>query len=164
MAWWSLLLAWFRNQLRQSSEHSLSSAKHDHNVSTCSRLSPADRKEHSQWIYATQSINTYNMWQMQTTVSILKFRTLVWLQKRSRQTNRTDFWRRSLIRVFPVAITCILWNLALITNRVPTLSLKRNSLTFHWLFPDQNSFFPDHFTALSHVPPPLPAIWYARIL
>ena len=32
---------------------------------------------------------------------------------------------------------------------MPTLSLKWNSLTFHWLFPDQNSFFPDHFTACS---------------
>ena len=46
------------------------------------------------------------------------------------------------------------------TFRVPTLSLKWNSLTFHWLFPDQNSFFPDHFTALSHPPRLLTAVCY----
>ena len=49
-------------------------------------------------------------------------------------------------------------------DRVPTLSLKWNSLTFHWLFPDQNSFFPDHFTAPARTPPPIPAVFYARIL
>ena len=33
--------------------------------------------------------------------------------------------------------------------RVSTLSLKRNSLTFHWLFLDQISVFPDHCTRFS---------------
>lgn len=39
-AWWSLLLAWLRNQFRQSSEHSLSRATQRHKVSTCSRFRP----------------------------------------------------------------------------------------------------------------------------
>ena len=40
MAWSSLLLAWLRNQLSKSSEHSGLSTRQFHNVSTCSKLSP----------------------------------------------------------------------------------------------------------------------------
>ena len=47
--------------------------------------------------------------------------------------------------------------------KVLTLSLKWNSLTFHWLFPDQKSFFTDHFTTCSRPPPPLKALCYAGV-
>ena len=43
IAWWSLLLAWLRNQLKQSSEQCVSVARLFHSVSTCSRLSPRQR-------------------------------------------------------------------------------------------------------------------------
>ena len=37
---------------------------------------------------------------------------------------------------------------ALIRFRVATLMQKQNSLTFHWLFPDQNQFFTDQNIAV----------------